>query len=358
MTGSKQPEELDLVKTLFDALAAKDFDQVKQVIRNNPSINLNCVDENELSPLQHACHFGDIDLAKFLLDNGADVNFANRKDGYTPLMFAAISSKAEVVKLLLERGVDTTVENCVHRTAAQMAAFVGQSKIVTIINSWVPYETTIEPFTRCRELEDKPRIPTVALGRLLHQFVVYPSLHPIRLLLFMKENPDMTKYASEFIYTLESLSSKALKQPNNEECQSLKYYYLSYLLGYCKKMGPDREELLIRKLIKRDDPKEVVTCTKHLDLFLMECMLKFPYVQLSIYNTMTLALANREAGALAILTQTLDGPKMVDHESCSICGEPTHKKCSGCKVSYYCCHKCQMADWFQHKKVCDRKHVQ
>lgn len=369
--------EKSLEQQLFDAIAGKKIDLVKKIVHDNPKINLNCFDADELTPLQHSCHTGDVELAKFLIDKGADVNFTHRKDGYTALMFAAISARDNVVRLLLERGVDTTVENCVHRTAAQMAAFVGQSKIVAIINSWVPYETTIEPYTRCRELEDKPRIESQDLGRLLHNYIVYPSLHPVKLLLFIKDNLDLIKYSSQFIYVLENLSSKVLKPPLNEEYLSLKYYYLAYLIEHCIKsiklkesLGPKDSidcvdaktydkciETIVRRLIKRDKHDDIKSCTQQLDTFILECVLKFPYTQLAIFKTMAFALTKREPGdltALAILTQALNGPRMFSQpdEACAVCGEVNNKKCSKCKSIHYCGPLCQRADWFQHKRVC------
>lgn len=376
----EQRQADDPEKQLFEAIVAKNYDQVVQIIRENPDLNLNCMDKDELTPLQHVCHTGEVEIARTLINNGADVNFTQRKDGYTPLMFAAISSKADVVRLLLERGVDTTVENCVHRTAAQMAAFVGQSKIVSIINSWIPYDTSVEPYTRCRELEDKPRIPFKNLGRLLHQFIIYPSLHPIKLMLFIRDNLNLVKYGSQFVYVLENLSSKSLRPPNNEESLSLKYHYLSYLINTAMKSYKAKQDVLhdptsdenkfdlevcakvldnlIRKLIRRTNPQDMMPCTPQLDHFIMDCLMKFPYTQLAIFKTMTYALTKREPGdlsAYAILTQTLNGPRMFGHatEACSICCElDKTKKCSKCKSVYYCGPQCQQIDWFQHKKVC------
>lgn len=378
MPNTDDPQN-DAESLLFDAIINKNLDEVKRIVKNHPKINLDCLDKDELSPLQHACHSGNLELAIFLLDHGAGVDFTGRKDSYTPLMFAAISARADIVRLLLERGVDITAENCVHRTAAQMAAFVGQFKVVSMINSWVPYATSVKPYTSCRELEDKPRISSDELGHLLHRYIVYPSLHPVKLLLFIKENLGLVEFSKEFIYVLENLSSKAIKHPSNEESLSLKYYYFSYLIEYCSKTYKLRQqdktqqtnlqfdaelcdrciEIIIRRLIKRENPKDPKPCTLHLDQFITECMMKFPYTQLSIFKTMTYALTQRNVGdltAYAILTQSLDGPRMFGQkpdEICAVCGEmDKNKKCSKCKSVYYCGRSCQRADWFLHKKVC------
>lgn len=381
MTGqdlSKQDDQREKNPTeqLFDAIQNKNLERVEQLIKEHPDINLNCLDKDELTPLQHACHTGNVELAKLLIKNGAGVDFTQRKDGYTPLMFAAISARTEIVKLLLEQDVDITVENCVNRTAAQMAAFVGQSKIVSIINNWIPYESSVEPFTKTQDLEEKPRIPSSDLGRLLHHYIVYPSLHPVKLLLCIRENPHLIEYGSQFIYVLESLCSKSLKPPQNEEHLSLKFHYLSYLLDHCLKsldIKPNKPvdhdnfdlracdktiETLIRKFIRRNNPEDTMPCTTQLDRLIVDCLMKYPYTQLAIFKTVTFALSKREAGdinAYAILTQTLNGPRMFGHaaDACSICGEvDKNKKCSKCKSVYYCGPSCQRIDWFQHKKVC------
>lgn len=364
-------------KDLFEAITKKDTEQVLQIIRINTKLNLNCVDKDELSPLQHACHIGDVEIARILINNGANVNFTKRKDGYTPLMFAAISGKADIIRLLLERGVDITAENCVNRTASQMAAFVGQSKIVSVITNWIPYSKYIEPYTRTRELEDEPRIPSRKLSHILHEYIVYPSYHPVKLISQIKQNPELIEYGSQFIYVLEDLCSKSIKHPANDESLSLKFHYLTYLLQYCHKFYETRAkasqvcsnlfdlatfnksmEVIIRRLIRRNNPRDIQPLTHQVDRLITECLYKYPYTQLAIYKTSTFALGKSEGGdlnAYSVLTQSLNGPRMFGQssEACSICLDVNkNKKCSRCKVVYYCGPICQQLDWFQHKKVC------
>ena len=50
----------------------------------------------------------------------------------------AVSGKVDVVNLVLEAGVKTDLTNSVNRTAAQMAAFVGQHQCVRAINNFFP----------------------------------------------------------------------------------------------------------------------------------------------------------------------------------------------------------------------------
>src|ERR1700754_227946 len=57
------------------------------------------------SPLILACVFGKPEMARILIDAGADVNFKNN-DGSTPLHTAAFFCRPEIVKMLLDKNAD------------------------------------------------------------------------------------------------------------------------------------------------------------------------------------------------------------------------------------------------------------
>lgn len=363
---------------LLEALAKRDLATARRIICDEPNLNLNCIDHDELSPLQHACHIGDLELARLLINNGASVNYTQRKDRYTALMFAAISAKADIVRLLLERGVDITAENCVNRTAADMAAFVGQAKIVSIINCWIPYSKSIEPYTRKRELEDEPRLPSKQLGHLLHNYIVYPTYHPVKFMLFIKENLDLVQYGPQVVYVLDNLCSKATQPSINDETMSLKYHYLSHILQYCIKAFDakktkassgdgsfDRQvcekaiETAIRRLIRIDNP-DTGRVTPQINRFIIECLFKFPYQHLAIFKTASYALSKLDPAdliAYTVLIQVLNGPRIFGRlpEDCAVCraAQGVKNRCSRCKSVFYCDQSCQKADWFQHKKWCE-----
>ncbi len=68
------------------------------------------------SPLISACVFGKPEIAKVLIDAGANLNFQNN-DGSTPLITAAFFCRPEIVKMLLDKGADKTVRNKYGATA-------------------------------------------------------------------------------------------------------------------------------------------------------------------------------------------------------------------------------------------------
>ncbi len=68
------------MKKLFKAIRSKDFEQVKEIINNKPDL-VNCVakqppkKDDGQSPLQVALKTGAFDIADYLIDMGADLNF-------------------------------------------------------------------------------------------------------------------------------------------------------------------------------------------------------------------------------------------------------------------------------------------
>ena len=38
---------------------------------------------------------------------------------------------------------------------------------------------------------------------------------------------------------------------------------------------------------------------------------------------------------------------------CTVCGNPTTKRCGKCSKAWYCRTECQRSDWKDHKKVCN-----
>jgi len=73
------------------------------------------------SPLISACLFGKTEMAKMLIDAGADINFQN-KDGSTPVHTAAFFCRPEIVKMLLVKGADKTVRNKYGQTAYEIVS--------------------------------------------------------------------------------------------------------------------------------------------------------------------------------------------------------------------------------------------
>lgn len=88
------------------------------------------------TPLIYASMHGDIEMVKFLISKGADVN-AKNEDGYTPLMLVAddengqpIYNKVKIIELLLAKGAMLNQKNERDETAISMAEETGQTDVV------------------------------------------------------------------------------------------------------------------------------------------------------------------------------------------------------------------------------------
>ena len=68
--------------------------------------DIDAIGANGFTALCMAAHDGDLDVARLLLDRGADVHAAHPDSGFTALHYAAEGGHVEVARLLLDRGAD------------------------------------------------------------------------------------------------------------------------------------------------------------------------------------------------------------------------------------------------------------
>ena len=92
--------------------------------KNNATKN-----EVKTSELLSAIKSGDIDRAKNLMDNGADVN-AKDKKGRTILMYAAVHGYAEIAKLLMDNGAEVNAKDKDGMTALMYTEYTEIAKLL------------------------------------------------------------------------------------------------------------------------------------------------------------------------------------------------------------------------------------
>lgn len=78
---------------------------IQAMIQNSPDL-INSPDSDGKTPLQVAAEKGQLVVAKYLLDHGADVNAGSRRHTGNPLYGAAANGRKAMVELLLSRGAD------------------------------------------------------------------------------------------------------------------------------------------------------------------------------------------------------------------------------------------------------------
>ena len=80
---------------------------------------------------------GDLEEIKSIIQGGGDVNWQLEPTGLTPLMAAASSDKIEVVRYLLDHGADLNLKDANGRTALDRAKMFGANDVVKLINQYL-----------------------------------------------------------------------------------------------------------------------------------------------------------------------------------------------------------------------------
>jgi ankyrin repeat protein len=82
-----------------------DFDNIKKAVENGADVNY-------CGTMQWAVRNDNFEVVKFMLENGADVNYQDRRDGeWTALMLACTKAYVDIAKILIDFGADPTIGN-------------------------------------------------------------------------------------------------------------------------------------------------------------------------------------------------------------------------------------------------------
>ncbi|KAM9776463.1 ankyrin repeat and MYND domain-containing protein 2-like isoform 4-T4 [Syngnathus typhle] len=335
-------------KKLLQVIEAGDAQEVAQILTSE-DVRVDCLDECGMTPLMHAAYKGKSETCRLLLQHGADVNCNRHEYGYTALMFAGLSGKTAITSMMLDAGAETDPVNSVGRTAAQMAAFVGQHDCVTVSKNFFP-RARLEYYTRPQGLEREPKLPPALAGP-LHKIIMTTNLNPVKIVMLVRENPVLVDIgALEKCYqVMDLLCEQCVKQQDMNEVLAMKMHYISCVLQKCLtflQRQDDKLDALVKSLLRGRDSDGF---PQYQEKFIRECIRKFPYCE----TTLLQELGN-DPTAYSVLTQALTGQMaFADADYCATCGERgADKRCSLCKSVTYCSLTCQKLHWFTHKKMC------
>ncbi|KAK5883090.1 hypothetical protein CesoFtcFv8_019456 [Champsocephalus esox] len=311
-----------------------------------------------MTPLMHAAYKGKADMCRLLLQHGANVNCNQHEYGYTALMFAGLSGRTDITSMMLDAGAETKQVNSVGRTAAQMAAFVGQHDCVTVINNFFSL-AKLEFYTRPHGLERDPRLPPTLAGP-LHRIIMTTNLNPVKIVLLVKENPVLVSVAAleKCHQVMDLLCEQCVKQQDMNEVLAMKMHYISCVLQKCLaflQKGDDKLDALVKSLLKGRDSDGF---PQYQEKFIRDCIRKFPYCEATLLQELVRSIAPVEIGndptAFSVLNQAITGQMaFVDANYCATCGEKgADKRCSLCRAVTYCSLSCQKLHWFAHRNMC------
>lgn len=119
-------EKLDV----FDIARKGTVTQAKEAIKANPKA-FNTVNQDGYTPLILACYRNNIHVAKFIIENGGEIN-SNSAMG-TPLMAAVVKGNTDIVKLLLEKHADVNLADANKTTALLYASMFKNHEISRLL---------------------------------------------------------------------------------------------------------------------------------------------------------------------------------------------------------------------------------
>ena len=150
-------------KNIFDIARSGTIKEMNSAFKKNPDC-INQLNENKSSTLILASYRGNIEVAKFLINNIKDINYVsdmgtalmgatyknqidlvqlmifknaniNLQDpnGNTALMLAVQTKNLSMVQLLLNNKVDKTIKNKEGKTAFEFAVFAGDENIINTL---------------------------------------------------------------------------------------------------------------------------------------------------------------------------------------------------------------------------------
>jgi ankyrin repeat protein len=114
--------------SLVDAARQGDLTGVRKLIQASAG-EVNTPSRDSMTPLLWAAQAGNVDMARTLLQAGADANLANRY-GITPLWLAATNCNPALVALLLEKGASATAALPHGETPLMAAARAGDGESI------------------------------------------------------------------------------------------------------------------------------------------------------------------------------------------------------------------------------------
>ena len=122
-------EKLDV----FDVARKGTVDQAKDLMKSNPQI-FDVTNKEGFSPLLLACYRNNNEVAKFIIENGGDIN-GNSNMG-TPLMAAIVKGNNEIAQLLIEKKADLNLADKNGITALIYAVqFQNKTVLVNLIQN-------------------------------------------------------------------------------------------------------------------------------------------------------------------------------------------------------------------------------
>lgn len=98
----------------------------------------------------------------------------------------------------MSHGAKITSKNSVGRTAAQMAAFVGNHSCVSIINNYIPI-ADIDYYIKPQGLRTEPML-SPHLADSFHKFIMQINVHPVKIAMTLQKCLGLVDNLEKVLY--------------------------------------------------------------------------------------------------------------------------------------------------------------
>ncbi|KAG7225444.1 hypothetical protein INR49_027438 [Caranx melampygus] len=124
-------QDKDLRTPLLEAIINNHFEVARYLVQNGACVYH--VEEDGYTGLHHAAKLGNLEIVSMLLETGqVDVN-AQDSGGWTPIIWAAEHKHVDVIKSLLNRGADVTINDKELNVCLHWAAYAGSVDIAELV---------------------------------------------------------------------------------------------------------------------------------------------------------------------------------------------------------------------------------
>jgi len=120
------------LKNLFDEIISNDNVEVVNTLINRMPILLNKKDDNGECALFIACEYNRLEVVRYLLSKGADIDQTD-ESGISPLCIASAEGYNKIVKLLIQNGAKVNKADDEGTTPLYVASERGHIKVVKIL---------------------------------------------------------------------------------------------------------------------------------------------------------------------------------------------------------------------------------
>ncbi|WP_345991125.1 ankyrin repeat domain-containing protein [Sulfurimonas sp. HSL-1716] len=114
------------------ALKYRCDDEIVDILVQNGA-DLRDFNEDGVSILEYAIMYNKIDLIKKIIESGVNVNHTNRPSRFTPLMGAVSYGRGEIVKLLLENNADKYAKDVKGLSALDFAKKTHKKSMIKLL---------------------------------------------------------------------------------------------------------------------------------------------------------------------------------------------------------------------------------